>query len=238
LPLPSPRIPAQYSFPAHRTTPSMQSNFQSDGSSSAPRSRRPSVASLTRKLNFSPFARRQSIVDGAAQRGSDASASPQSATLDTAYVQCADQKKLRHRPSSPMIQKHRPDGDRERSIRHHPSAPHLKGRSTRAEEPPPLPTAPKIIRDDGSSSAPRKSSLLSSPIFSGSKSSLSATTSRQRSRSILSSTPALIRAPSTPADPTSPKSKRQPSTPKLPRRLSIPMLRRKRTQSPSAEKDT
>ncbi|KAG1880138.1 hypothetical protein F4604DRAFT_1620152 [Suillus subluteus] len=236
LPLPSPRIPTQYNFPAHRTTPSMQSNFQSDGSSSAPRSRRPSVASLTRKLNFSPFARR---VDGAAQRSSDASASPQSATFDTAYIQSADQeKKLRHQPSSPMMQKHRPDGDREHSIRHHPSAPHLKGRSTRAEEPPPLPTSPKIVRDDGSSSAPRKSSLLSSPMFSGSRSSLSTTTSRQRSRSILSNTPPLIRAPSTPADPTSPKPKRQPSTPKLPRRLSIPMLRRKRSQSLTAERDT
>ncbi|KAG2367596.1 hypothetical protein BDR07DRAFT_1393039 [Suillus spraguei] len=223
----SPRIPIQYNFPAHCTTPSMQSNFQSDGSSSAPRSRRPSIASLTRKLNFSPFARRQSIVDGAAQRGSDASASPQSTTFDTAYVQSTDQeKKLRHQPSSPMMQKYHPGNDREHGIRHHPSAPHLKGRSTRAEEPPPLPTAPKTIQDDGSSSAPRKYSLLSSPIFSGSKSSLSTTTSRQRSRSIF-----------TPADPTSPKSKRQPSIPKLPRRLSIPMLRRKRGQSLTAERD-
>ncbi|KAG1864444.1 hypothetical protein C8R48DRAFT_634050 [Suillus tomentosus] len=239
LPLQSPRIPTQYNFPAHRTTPSVQSNFQSDGSSSAPRSRRPSVASLTRKLNFSPFARRQSIVDGGAQRNSDTSASPQSTTLDTAYVRSANQeKKLKHQPSSPMMQKHYPGDDREHSIRHHPSAPHLKGRSTRAEEPPPLPTAPKIVRDDASCSAPRKSNLMSSPIFSGSKSSLSTTTSRQRSRSILSSTPALIRAPSTPADPASPKSKRQPSTPKLPRRLSIPMLRRKRSQSLTAERDT
>lgn len=239
LPLQSPRIPTQYNFPAHRTTPSVQSNFQSDGSSSAPRSRRPSVASLTRKLNFSPFARRPSIVDGGAQRNSDTSASPQSTTLDTAYVRSANQeKKLKHQPSSPMIQKHHPGDDREHSIRHHPSAPHLKGRSTRAEEPPPLPTAPKIVRDDASCSAPRKSNLMSSPIFSGSKSSLSTTTSRQRSRSILSSIPALIRAPSTPADPASPKSKRQPSTPKLPRRLSIPMLRRKRSQSLTAERDT
>lgn len=194
LPLQSPRFPTQYHFPAHRTTPSMQSNFQSDGSSSAPRSRRPSVASLTRKLNFSPFARRPSIVDGAAQRSSDTSASPRSATFDTPYV--------------------RSDGDREHSIRHHPSAPHLKGRSTRTEEPPPLPTAPKILRDDGSPSAPRKSSLLSSPIFNRSRSSLSTTTSRQRSRSILSSTPALIRAPDT------------------------PMLRRKRSQNLAAERDT
>ncbi|KAG2068138.1 hypothetical protein BDR04DRAFT_791799 [Suillus decipiens] len=238
LPSQSPRIPIQYKFPAHRTTPSMQSNFQSDGSPSAPRSRRPSIASLTHKLNFSPFAWRPSMVDGAAQRSSDASASPQSTTFDTAYVQSADQeKKLRHRPSSPMMQKYHPGDDRQRGIRHHPSAPHLKGRSTRAEEPPPLPTTPKTIRDDGSSSAPRKSSLLSSPIFNASKSSLSTTTSRQRSRSILSSTPALIRAPSTPADPTSPKSKRQPSIPKLPRRLSIPMLRRKRGQSLTTERD-
>lgn len=239
LPLQSPRIPTQYNFPAHRTTPSMQSNFQSDGSSSAPRLRRPSVASVTRKLNFSPFARRPSIVDGTAQRSSDTSASPRSATFDTPYVRSADQEtKLRHQPSSPMMQKHHPDGDRERSIRHHPSAPHLKGRSTRTEEPPPLPTAPKTIRDDGSPSAPRKSGLLSSPIFNRSKSSLSTTTSRQRSRSILSSSPALTRAPDTPADPTSPKLKHQPSTPKLPRRLSIPMLRRKRSQNLAAEKDT
>ncbi|KAG0694495.1 hypothetical protein DFH29DRAFT_1034034 [Suillus ampliporus] len=238
-PLQSPRIPTQNNFPAHRTTPSIQSNFQSDGSSAAPRSRRPSVASLTRKLNFSPFARRPSVVDITTQRSSDTSTSPLSTTFDTTHVQPADQeRKLRHQPSSPMMQKYHSDGDREHSVRHHPSAPHLKGRSIRAEEPPPLPTTPKFVQDDGPSTGsapPRKSNLLSSPMFGGSVSSLSTTASRQPGHSILSSAPALMRAPSTPTEPTSPKTKRQPNTPKLPRRLSIPMLRRKRSRS--AERD-
>jgi hypothetical protein len=211
-PLQSPR---QYHFPTHRMTPSVQSNLPAD------RSRRPSVASLTRKLNFSPFSRRPSVVDLM-------STSPRSATFDIVHVQPAEQERnLRHQPSTPMMQKYQPDGDREKSIRHHPSAPHLKQGMTRTEEPPPLPVAQKVVPDDGSFSSsapvpPRKSSLPSDGTGGSSS-------SRQPSQFILSSVPAPAptRAPGMPTEPTSLKSKR---TPKLPRRLSIPALRRRREE--------
>ncbi|OAX34859.1 hypothetical protein K503DRAFT_803247 [Rhizopogon vinicolor AM-OR11-026] len=222
-PLQSPR---QYHFPTHRMTPSVQSNLPGDGHSSTSQSRRPSVVSLTRKLNFSPFSRRPSVVDLA-------STSPRSATFDTVHVQPEDlERNLRHQPSTPMMQRYyHSDGDRGKSIRHHPSAPHLKHGMTRAEEPPPLPTALKVAQDDGPSNVPlppRKSSLLSG----GNMTSLSTAAPYQPSQSIFSSAPTVapIRAPSMPTESVSPKVKRQPGTPKLLRRLSIPVLRRKREE--------
>jgi len=219
-PLQSPR---QYHFPTHRMTPSTQSNLPDDGRPSAPQSRRPSVASLTRKLNFSPFSRRPSVVDLM-------STSPRSATFDIVQAQPAVQERhLRHQPSTPMMQEHHPDGEREKRIRHHPSAPHLKHGITRAEGPlPPLPVARTVLQDEepaGAPLPPRRPSLLGG----GNGSSLSMATSPQPGSSILPSAhdPVPVRAPSMPTEPTSPKAKR---TPKLPRQLSIPLLRRKREE--------
>ena len=216
----------QFHFPTHRMTPSVQSNFPGDGRSSTPQSRWPSVASLMRKLNFSPFSRRPSVVDVV-------STSPLSATFDTVHAQPADRgRTLKHQPSTPMMQKYHPIVERENSIRHHPSAPHLKHGMTRAEEPPPLPTtAKKVVQDDGPFGTPlplRKSSFLNN----GNGTGLSTTAAQlcQPSQLNLSSAPAsapICTPPSMPTEPTSPKATRRAGTPKLPRRLSIPVLRRK-----------
>ena len=246
----SPSTPSPRVSPVHQKWPSTESAalLMPEASPPAPRVRRPSVASITRKLSFATFGRRPSI----AEITEPLPTPPHSATL----TQLAP---------PPTLQ-----GDTGRCLKHLPSLPTL-GRSevitsTAAGRPAisrrpslsfagPVPPLPPVLK----SAPPRrpdvadppKSSILKSRTtpHKGKQSSLdagrsteTAPTPRRQRRVTLSNSPGAssrttqVQDPgigSFPTDPASPEVnlRRIPSVPKLPRRLSIPMLRRKQSQS-------
>lgn len=236
---PSPRI-----LPVHQKWPSTESTalLTTEASPPIPRSRRPSVASITRKLSFATFGRRPSIADITEALPTP----PHSATL----TELAPPPTLR--------------GDTGRSLKHLPSLPTL-GRNdvvtNAAAGRPAIPRRPSFSfmsqvaepRPVVKSSLPRRPDVMDPPKLGILK---SRTTCKQgspdaaiaaesasiprRQRSVTlsnapgASTRGQVQVPGdvgVPPDPASFEVKRVPSVPKLPRRLSIPMLRRKQSQS-------
>jgi hypothetical protein len=238
----SPFTPSPHLSPVHQKWPSTESAalLMPEGNLPVPRLRRPSVASITRKLSFATFARRPSIADITEPLPTP----PHSATT----TELAPPPNLR--------------GDTGRSLKHLPSLPTL-GRSeditSAAAGRPAIPRRPTSsfagqVRP-AQPALPRRPEVADPPKSSILKSRTSPYASKQSSpdpgRSESTSVPARQRrvtlsnspgassrnqtqGPSgvnVPPDPAGPDVKRIPSVPKLPRRLSIPMLRRKQSQS-------
>lgn len=239
---PSPRV-----SPGHQNWPSTETTSPPipDVSPPIPRTRRPSVPSITRKLSFATFGRRPSIADITEPLPTP----PPSATLTELAP-------------PPILH-----GDTGRSLKHLPSLPTL-GRSevtTRATAgQPAIPRRPSLSFAGQvplpqlvpKSAPPRRPDVTESPKPSILKSRTSPYTSKQRPpdlsssaesasiprhqrRMTLSNSPSAssstqAQSPgsaSVTSDSAGTEAKRIPSVPKLPRRLSIPMLRRKQSQS-------
>lgn len=239
----SPSTPSPRVSPVHQKWPSTESAalLMSEGSLPAPRLRRPSVASITRKLSFATFSRRPSIADIT----EPLPAPPHSATTS----ELAPPPNLR--------------GDTGRSLKHLPSLPTLERNediASVAEGRPAIPRRPSFsfvsqVRP-AQPALPRRPEAADLPKSSILKSRTSPYTSKQSSpdpgrpaestsvprrqrRVTLSNSPGAssrnqAQGPSIlnlPPNLAGPEVKRIPSVPKLPRRLSIPMLRRKQSQS-------
>jgi hypothetical protein len=236
--------------PVHQKWPSTESAtlLVSDVSPPVPRVRRPSVASITRKLSFATFGRRPSLADITEPLPTP----PHSAILTELAP-------------PPTLQ-----GDTGRSLKHLPSLPTL-GRSevitstavgrpaiprrpslSFAGQVPPLPPILKSAppRRPDVADPPKSSILKSRTTYTNKQGSLDAgrsaetasTTPRRQRRVTLSNSPGASSRTTQAQDPGSEivppdfagpevNLKRIPSMPKLPRRLSIPILRHKQSQS-------
>ena len=245
----SPSTPSPSVSPVHQKWPSTESAAMSEVSPPVPRVRRPSVASITRKLSFATFGRRPSLADITEPLPTP----PHSATLTELAP-------------PPTLQ-----GDTGRSLKHLPSLPTLgrsevittgstaAGRPTIPRRPslsfagqvPPLPPVIKSAppRRPDVPDLPKSSILKSRTTHTNKQNSLdagrsaeTASTPRRQRRVTLSNSPGASSRTTQAQDPgigsfppdfAGPEVnlKRIPSMPKLPRRLSIPILRRKQSQS-------
>lgn len=229
----SPSTPSPHMSPVHQKWPSAESAavLMSEVTPPVTRIRRPSVASITRKLSFATFGRRPSIADITEPLPT----LPHSATLTELAppptLQGDTGRSLKHLPSLPTL------GHSETAVNAvagRPAIPRCPSLSF-AGQAPPLPAIPKSVlprRPDVAD--PPKSSILKSraspythkqSIPDAGRSAELTSTSRRQRRVTLSN------SPGTQAQGPEVNLKRVPSVPKLPRRLSIPMLRRKQSQS-------
>ncbi|KAF9218485.1 hypothetical protein BS17DRAFT_791302 [Gyrodon lividus] len=248
-PLQSPRVPTSSSveWPTHHAWPSTETAAVTapEASTLVPRSRRPSVASITRKLSFASFSRWQSVTDLTEPLPTP----PHSATFPdlapSPSVNGDSGRKLKHLPSSPILGWNGTD-----KFAKHPAVPrrpslsfadHALPKSAvqtvrkpylmRGADPSP-PTSGILVKTPGTSPSTSQQGspnigFLDSP----------SSSRRQRSATVLSNSPGISSSRalsfSIPPEyvPENPKVKRASNTPKLPRRLSIPLLRRKQSNA-------
>ncbi|KAH0826054.1 hypothetical protein J3R83DRAFT_7341 [Lanmaoa asiatica] len=243
----SPSTPSPRVSPGHQNWPSTESAALPIPEASPPvsRARRPSVASITRKLSFATFGRRPSIADITEPLPTP----PPSATLTELAppptLRGDTGRGLKHLPSLPTLER---SEVATRTMAGQPAISRRPSLSFTGRAPPP----PPAIK----SAHPRRPDPADSPKSTILKSRTSPYTSKQSSpdtghsaeltsiprhqrRVTLSNSPGAssstqAQSPSSVSvlpNPAGAEVKRIPSVPKLPRRLSIPMLRRKQSQS-------
>ena len=239
---PSPRVSL-----AHQKWSSTESAalLTPEASSPVTRVRRPSVASITRKLSFATFGRRPSIPDITEPLPTP----PHSATLTnlapSPNLRGDIKRSLKHLPSLPTLGRTEVMND---VTAGRPAIPRRPSFSFAGEDVPPRSILKTTFPRRPDTAEPAKSSILKSrtgpntslqgPLDPGRLAEGAMIARRQRRVTVSNSPPMSSRTPAQgsggvihPTDPASPEMKRMPSMPKLPRRLSIPMLRRKQSQS-------
>lgn len=245
----SPSTPSPRTSPVHQKWPSIESAVLPipEASPPVPHPRRPSVASITRKLSFATF-RRPSIADITEPLPTP----PLSATLTELAppptLHGDTGRSLRHLPSLPTFCSSEAATSTAAGQSAIPRRPSLSF-AGHVPSPQPIPKSALPRRPDVAGSP--KSGILkirSSPYTSKQSSPntrrptepTSTVIPRRQRRVTLSNSPGALpprtQAPTVgsvnvPPDPAGPEAKRIPSVPKMPRRLSIPMLRRKQSQS-------
>jgi hypothetical protein len=233
-PLQDPRVHTSSSvkWPTSHSSLNAETAAVAAPEASTHRSRRPSVASITRKLSFATFNRRPSATDltGPLPTPPHSATFPDLAPPPSLYSD--NGRRLKHLPSSPALRRN----DVDKSVQR-PAVPRRPSLSF-ADQASPKSTVQTV----------RKSHLMHGAEISSPPSGIllkalgtSPSTSQQGSPNI-----GLLDSPRSPSPgisssqtpsasippghvPVSPKVKRASNTPRLPRRLSIPLLRRKQS---------
>lgn len=236
----SPSTPSPRTSPIHQKWPSIECAVlpTTEASPPVPHPRRPSVASITRKLSFATF-RKPSISDITEPLPTPPPSAMLTQLAPPPTLHSDTRRSLKHLPSLPTL-------DRTKV-----AASTAAGQSTIIRRPslsfaghplPPqsiskfhLPRRPDVADVTKSGILKSPPSLYASKQSSPSAGRLAESTSipRRQRRVTLSNSPGAPTAGrvNVPLDPVGPEVKHIPSMPRMPRHLSIPMLRRKQSQS-------
>ncbi|KAG8221633.1 hypothetical protein J3R82DRAFT_1911 [Butyriboletus roseoflavus] len=239
---PSPRV-----SPSHQRWPSTDSAAPPIPEVSPPmtRTRRPSVASITRKLSFATFGRRPSIADIAEPLPTLPPSTTLTKLAPPPTLQGDTGRSLKHLPSLPTLGRSEVTT---RTTAGQPAVPRRPSLSFASQAPSVQPVQSVVPRRPDITEPPKSSILKSRTRSYASKQSSpdmgqsaepTPITQRQRRLTLSNSPGASSRTQaqspgsvlSVPPDSAGAEVRRIPSVPKLPRRLSIPMLRRKQSQS-------
>ncbi|KIK97901.1 hypothetical protein PAXRUDRAFT_9890 [Paxillus rubicundulus Ve08.2h10] len=225
-PLQNPRVPTSSSvkWPTSHSSLNAETAAVAAPEANTHRSRRPSVASITRKLSFATFSRKASATDLAGALPTP----PYSATFPDLAPPPSfhSDNGRRHLPSSPALG----CNDVDKSMRH-PAVPRRPSLIF-ADHASPKSTVQSVrkpyLMHGAEISSPPSGILIMAPGTSPSASQqgspkLLDSPQRQRSATALPSSSEHVSV--------NPKVKRAPNTPRLPRRLSIPLLRRKQSNA-------
>ena len=240
----NPSTPSPRMSPVHQKWPSIESTVLQipEGSPPVPNARRPSVASITRKLSFATF-RRPSIVDITEPLPTPPPSAILTELAPPPTLHGDTGRSLKHLPSLPTLGRSEVTTVGQSALSRRPSL----SFAGHVPSPQPIPKSAPPRRPDVTHS-PKSGILKPRSGPSASKQSppnpghlveptLPLVPRRER-RMTLSNAPGA--SPKThapmpgsvivPPHPVSPEVKRMPSVPRMPRRLSIPMLRRKQSQ--------
>lgn len=243
----SPTTPSPRVSPSHQSWPSTDSTAPPipEVSPPMPRARRPSVASITRKLSFATFGRRPSIADITEPLPTPPSGAMLTKLAPPPNLQGDTGRSLKHLPSLPTLGRSEITA---RTTAGQPVIPRRPSLSFAGQVPPMQPIPKSVPPHRPDITEPPKSSILKSRTRSyaskqsspdmGHVTAEPAPNPRNQRRLTLSNSPGAssstqVQSASTvslPPDSSGVDVKRIPSVPKLPRRLSIPMLRRKQSQ--------